>query len=148
LQTAETTRRLGEVDRELIRKVLDSVFAHRAAGDFEAMLAFLDSEVVCFADRTWGYAHYPRRIVGKEALREALRQRHINYVWINSVVHRTLIDGDSAAVHRTTTLSERGSGETFTFDSIGFYRFREGLITEINELPDGGAREVVNNFPF
>jgi hypothetical protein len=50
-------------------------------------------------------------------------------------------------VHRTTTLRERGSGVTCTFDSVAFFRFRDGLIVELSDLPDGCALEVVRNFP-
>jgi ketosteroid isomerase-like protein len=148
LQTLETTRRLSEIDRELIGTLLQAIFVRRAAGDIEGMLALMAPDVVCFPDKTWGYAFYPRRIVGKEAMREALRQRHINYVIVDMEVHRTLIDGDQAVVHRTTTLQERGSGVTFTFDSVAFFRFRDGLITELSDLPDGCALEVVRNFPY
>ena len=147
LQTLETTRRLSEIDRELIGSVVQSIFARRAAGDIEGMLKLMSPDVVCFPDKTWGYAFYPRCIAGKEAMREALRQRHINYVIVDMEVHRTLIDGDQAAVHRTTTLRERGSGVTYTFDSVAFFRFRDGLIIEFSDLPDGCARDVVRNFP-
>ena len=147
MQTLETTRRLCEIDRELIRNTIDTIFACRASGDIEGVLKLMAPDVVCFPDKTWGYAFYPRRIVGKEALREILRQRHINYVFANVQVHRTLIDGDQAAVHRTTTLRERGSGVAFTYDSVAFFRFRDGLIIEYSDLPDGCAFEVVRNYP-
>ena len=147
MQTLETTRRLCEVDRELIGSVLRSLYACRAAGDIDGMLNLLAADVVCFPDRTWGHAYYPRSIAGKEAVREAFLQRHINYVIVEVQVHRTLIDGDQAAVHRTTKLRERGSGVTYTYDSVSFFRFRDGLITELSELPDGSALEAVINFP-
>lgn len=147
LQTLETTRRLSEIDRDLIGSLLQTFFARRAAGDIEGMLNFISPDVVCFPDKSWGYAFYPRRIVGKDAMREAMRQRHINYVLAEMQVHRMLIDGDQAVVHRTTTLRERGSGVAVTFDSVAFFRFRDGLITEISDLPDGCAVEVVRNVP-
>lgn len=147
MQTLETTRRLSEVDRERIGSILKSIFERRAAGDIEGMLMLMAPDIVCFPDQTWGHAYYPRSIVGKDAMREALRQRHINYVIVDMEVHRTLIDADQAAVHRTTTLRERGSGVSFTFASVAFFRFRDGLIIELTDLPDGRALEVVRNFP-
>jgi ketosteroid isomerase-like protein len=147
LQTVETIRRLGEVDRELIKDVLSAIFARRMAGDVDGMLEFFAPDVVCFPESTWGHARYPRRIVGKEAVREALRQRHINYVTLKLVVHRTLIDGDQVAVHRTTRMRERGSDVTYTFDTVSFFRFRDGLVVELCEFPDGSAYDAVVNFP-
>jgi ketosteroid isomerase-like protein len=147
LQTLETTRRLGEVDRELILDLMNKFFARQAAGDIDQMLELVAPDIVCFPNTTWRHAHYPRRIVGKEALREALHQRHINYVLLETVSRRTLIDGDQAVVHRTQTLRERGSGVRHTFDCIDFLRFRDGLITEFCELPDGSAYSAVVHFP-
>ncbi len=147
LQSVEATKRLNELDRDLILNVVKSVFARRAAGDIGGMLEFVAPDIVCFPDSSWGYARFPRRIVGKEAVREAFHQRHINYINVESEVHRLLIDGDQVAVHRTTTICERGSGVTYTFDSVDFFKFRDGLIVEFAELPDGTAHDAVVNFP-
>ena len=117
------------------------------AGDIDGMLVYLAPDIVVFPETTWGYARYSRKIIGKEAVREAFRQRHINYVNLGSTVHRMLIDGDQAVVHRTTTIRERGSDVGYTFDSVDFFRFRDGLIVEFCELPDGSAYNAVVNFP-
>ncbi len=147
MQTVETTKRLSELDREHILNVVKSVFARRSAGDISGMLEFVADDIICFPNSTWGYARFPRRIVGKEAVREAFQQRHINYVNVDSVVHRLLIDADQVALHRTTTIRERGSGVAYTFDSVDFFKFRDGLIVEFAEFPDGNAYEAVVNFP-
>ena len=63
------------------------------------------------------------------------------------IVHRIIIDGDEAAVHRTTTIRERGTGALHTFDCVNFLRFRDGLVSEFQEFPDGSAYEAVINFP-
>jgi ketosteroid isomerase-like protein len=147
LQTLETTRRLGELDRAHILKVLEKFFARRAVGDVEGVLELVAPEIVFFANESWRYG-YPRRIVGKEALREMLRQRHVNYVVLDSIVRRMLIDGHQAAVHSSIALRGRGGGDAHEFDCIEFLSFRDGLILEFDALPDGSAREVVVNFPY
>jgi ketosteroid isomerase-like protein len=147
LQTLETARRLGEVDRELVLDLINRFFLRQTAGDIDGMLELVAPNIVCFPKTTWRHARYPRRIDGKEALREALRQRHINYVLLETVVHRILIDGDQAAVHLTTNMRERGGGAGYAFDSVDFLRFRDGLITEFCALPDGSAYDAVIHFP-
>ena len=147
MQSLETTRRLGEVDRDLIREILKSIYARRMAGDIEGMMNFVAPDIVCFPNTSWGGAHYPRCIKGSEAVREAFWQRHINYVNVAGQIHRILIDGDEAAVHRSCTIRERGSCVTHTFDSVDFFRFRNGLVTEFCEMPDGRAYDAVVNFP-
>jgi ketosteroid isomerase-like protein len=140
-------RQLGEVDRDLILDLINKFFARQSAGDIDGMLELTAADIVCFPHTTWRHARYPRRIVGKEALREAMHQRHINYVFLETEIHRTLIDGDQAAVHRTTTMRERGGGVTYTFDSVDLLRFRHGEIVEFCVLPDGSAYEAVVHFP-
>ena len=147
MQTLETARRLGEVDRALILDLMSRFFIRQATDDIEGMLELVAADIVCFSNTTWRHARYPRQIVGKEALREALRQRHIKYELLETIVHRTLIDGDQASAHRTTTMRERGGGVSYTFDSVDFLRFRDGLITELTVLPDGSAYDVVVHFP-
>jgi ketosteroid isomerase-like protein len=147
VQTLEATRQLNELDRELLVNRLKAIFDRREAGDIDGMLVFASPDIVCFPASTWGHARYPRPIVGKEAVREAFLQRHINYVNMVTTVNRILVDGDQAAVHRTTTIRERGGGKEYTFDCIDFFRFRDGLVTEFQEFPDGSAYEAVVNFP-
>jgi ketosteroid isomerase-like protein len=145
--TLESTNRLSDLDKDLLRERLIAYFASWEAGDIDSMLAFADHDIVCYPTSTWRHASYRRPIVGKEAMREAFRQREINYVQLSSKLHRILVDGEQAAVHRTTTIRERGGGDTFTFDCINFFRFRDGLIVEFQEFPDGSAYEAVINFP-
>ena len=147
LQTLETTRRLGEIDRDLILEVLKSIYARRMAGDIDGMMNLLSPDIVCFPSTSWGGAHYARCIKGKDAVREAFWHRHINYVNVAGQIHRILIDGAEAVVHRSNTIRERGSCVTHTFDSVDFLRFRDGLVTEFCEMPDGRAYDAVVNFP-
>jgi ketosteroid isomerase-like protein len=142
-----TTRLLSEVDRELIAEVLESLFTLYKAGDIDGMVNLLAPDIVCFPNTSWGHARYPRRILGRDAVREAFWQRHIKYITLESTVHRLLIDRESAAVHRTTKIRERGGGDDFMFDAVDFFRFRDGLIVEFCELPDGTAYDAVINFP-
>jgi ketosteroid isomerase-like protein len=147
VQTLEATKRLSDLDKDLLLVRLKTVFARWECGDIEGMLDLATPDVVCYPSSTWRHAHYRMPIRGREAVREAFRQRAINYVRSTSTVHRILVDGDQAAVHRTTTLRERGTGVVHTFDCVNFFRFRDGLISEFQEFPDGSAYEAVINFP-
>ena len=147
MQTLEATKRLSDLDKDLLLARLKMVFARWECGDIKGMLDLATPDVVCYPQSTWRHAHYCRPIRGREAVLEAFHQRAINYDRLSSNVHRILIDGDQAAVHRTTTLRERGSGRTYTFDCVNFFRFRDGLISEFQEFPDGSAYEAVIHFP-
>ena len=147
VQTLEAKRSLADLDKDLLHDRVVAIFAHWEAGNIDRMLDFATDDIVCFPPSTWRHAVYSRRIVGKEAVREALHQRDINYDRMISTVHRIIVDGDEAAVHRTTTIRERGSGALHTFDCVNFLRFRDGLVCEFQEFPDGSAYEAVINFP-
>ena len=147
MQTLEAKQRLNDLDKDLLQHRVISMFAHWESGNIERMLDFATDDIVCYPAGTWRHANYPRRIVGKDAVREALHQREINYSRMTSTVHRIIVDGDEAAVHRTTTIRERGSGALHTFDCVNFLRFRDGLVCEFQEFPDGSAYDAVINFP-
>lgn len=147
VQTLETTKLLSDLDKGLLLERVKSIFGHWDAGDIEGILDFVSEDVVCYPSSTWGYAKYGRPIVGKAAAREALRQRSINYDRTTSKLHRILVDSDEAAVHRTVTIREHGTGATHTFDCVNFFRFRDGLVFEFQEFPDGSAYKAVVHFP-
>ena len=126
---------------------LRQIFERRTAGDIDGMMEFVAPDIVCFPPTSWGRARYPVTLRGREAVREAFKQRHINYVNMSTTLHRVLVDGDQVAVHRTTKIRERGGAVEHTFDCIDFLRFRGGLVVEFQELPDGSAYEAVINFP-
>jgi ketosteroid isomerase-like protein len=147
VQTLEAKRSLADLDKDLLHERVVAIFAHWEAGNIDRMLDFATDDIVWFPPSTWRYAVYSRRIVGKAAVREALRQRDINYDRMISTVHRIIVDGEEAAVHRTTTIRERGSGALHTFDCVNFLRFRDGLVCEFQEFPDGSAYDAVINFP-
>jgi ketosteroid isomerase-like protein len=135
------------LDRAQMRERLKAIFDRREAGDIEGMLEFVAPDIVCFPASTWRHARYPRPILGREAVGEAFRQRHINYVNMATTIHRILVSGDEAVVHRTTEIRERGSGISYAFDCVDLFRFRDGLVVEFQEFPDGSAYDAVINFP-
>ncbi|MDE3175954.1 MAG: nuclear transport factor 2 family protein [Pseudomonadota bacterium] len=146
---ASATAGGGEASgRALIRQRLEEMFALRAAGDIEGLMAYFAEEIVCFPKSDWGHARYPYTLRGKAAVREAFLLRQINYDILPSKIHRVVIDGDEAIVHRTGRLQSRGGGRIVTFDSVDLFRFRRGLLIEFNEFCDGTARPFVVNFPF
>jgi len=122
VQTLEAKQRLNDLDKDLLQHRVISMFAHWESGNIERMLDFATDDIVCYPAGTWRHANYPRRIVGKDAVREALHQREINYSRMTSTVHRII-------------------------DCVNFLRFRDGLVAELQEFPDGSAYEAVINFP-
>jgi ketosteroid isomerase-like protein len=139
--------RSPSLTREQMKARLRTIFDRREAGDIDGMLEFAAPDIVVFPVSTWRHAHYPRPIIGREAVGEAFRQRHINYVNLDTTIRRILVSGDEAVVHRTTSIRERGSQIAYTFDCVDFFRFRDGLVIQFQEFPDGSAYDAVINFP-
>jgi ketosteroid isomerase-like protein len=135
------------LDRTQVEQRLKAFFEREASTDIDGLLELLAPDVVFFPPTTWGYARYPVTLRGAEAVREASGQRRVNYDFLPSIVHRILIDGDQALAYRTRQIRERGGGQLYTFDSVDLFRFRDGLIVEFVEFPDGAGRDLVVNFP-
>jgi uncharacterized protein len=147
MQSSETIERLNRLDRGLMERRVRQVFALRESGDIPAMMRLVAPDLVCFPATSWRYA-VPRAIVGKEAVAEAFRLRNIQYENLGSTIHSLLIDGDRVVVHRTSTIRDRGGSRSITYDAINFFRFRDGLIVEFTELPDGSIKGATNSFPL
>jgi ketosteroid isomerase-like protein len=144
VRSDDLLRRLGDVDRELIERRVHKFCELRADGDIDGLLEYASADVRCFLRGQWSVAVYPRPLVGKEEVAEAYRQINILYENLGSVIHELLIDGDRVAMHRTTTIRNRGAGHIYTFDVIDFMRFRDGLVVEFSEYPDCGARAAMS----
>ena len=134
--------------RALIQQRLEAMFALRAADDIDGLMTYLADDVVCFPPTNWGYSRFPYTLYGKAAVREAFLLRLVNYTFLPTKIHRILIDGDQAIVHRTGRLQSGGGGKVHVYDSVDTFRFRDGLVVEFNEVCDGTARDFVVNFPF
>ena len=135
------------LDRARVAAFVVRMSEHRAAGDIDGMLAHVADDIVCHTPPTWSQSLFPATVRGKAALRQGLLERYIQYIFLPSQVHKVLIDGDRAVVHRTTALRSRGGGEMLNFDVVDFLRFRGGLVSEFTEFPDGGARNRIGGFP-
>ena len=146
--TDETVRKFAQLDRDLLEKRIRGIYETREKGAIDAMVAFGSPDIVCFPHSDWRPRSFPHPIVGKAALAETFRLRNIQYENLGSTIDRILIDGDQAAVFRTTTIRERGASETHTFAAIDFFRFRDGLVVEFSEYTDGVGAEVVRHFPL
>ena len=143
MQSVDFLRKLGEVDREMIEHRVRILCELRADGDIPSMLEYAAPDVRCFLRGHWSLAIYPKPLVGKDEVAEAYRQLNIQYENLGSVIHELLIDGDRVALHRTTTIRNRGAGRIHTFDVINFMRFRDGLVVEFSEYPDYATREAL-----
>ena len=137
-------RKLGEVDRELIERRVRMFCELRADGDLSSMLEYAAADVRCFLRGHWSLAIYPWPLVGKEAVAEAYRQLNIRYENLGSIIHELLIDGDRVALHRSTSIRNRGGGQIHTFDVIDFIRFRDELVVEFSEYCDPAAFAALN----
>ncbi len=139
MQSEEASRKLGQLDRELIERRIRSLLERRAAGDIRGMLEYFADDVVYDVKGSWTLFPYVSRRCGKSALAEMLRALHVNYENLGSEIHEIAIDGDRAAVHRTSALRHRGAGVVFNVGICNFLRFRDGLVVAISEYPDSAA---------
>ena len=145
MQSQELLRDLGALDREMIEHRVRLLIDRRADSDVEGMLDYAAPDIVCRSMGSWRFALFPRPVVGKAAVAETYRMLNIKYENLGSTVHEFLIDGDRVALHRSTTVRNRGTSEVFTFDVVNFVRFRDGLIVEFSEYPDAGAAAAVED---
>jgi ketosteroid isomerase-like protein len=148
MRRGDAREQLDGDDRAHMETTVREIFALREAGDIAGMAQLVSDDIVCFPPTTWGHATFPRTIRGKRAVGEAFHIRNVQYENLGSTIHLLLIDGDRVVVHRTSTIQERGGGRRYTYDAVDFFRFRDGLVVEFSEFPDGSLKDAAVNFPF
>lgn len=139
MQSDDALHRLGAVDREMIEHRLRTIFERRAEGDIPGMLEYAAEDILYSTRGNWTLYPFVQTVRGKEAVRKILATVDVMYENFGSTIHELVIDGDRAALHRTSHLRNRGTGERIAIDVCDFARFRDGLIVEFAEYPDSAA---------
>jgi len=145
MQSDDDLRRLGALDREMIEHRLRAIFERRAEGDVPGMLEYAAEDILYSTRGNWTLYPFVRTVRGKEAVRQILATVDVMYENFGSTIHELVIDGDRAALHRTSHLRNRGTGERISIDVCDFARFRDGLIVEFAEYPDSAALMRIDN---
>jgi ketosteroid isomerase-like protein len=139
VQSDETLRKLGALDRELIERRVHALFEMRAAGDLRGMLEYAAEDIVYNAKGSWAAFPYASPVRGKKLVAEALATIAMQFENMGSVVHELVIDGDRIALRRSVKLRHRGTGKVGEVDIADFFRFRDGLVVEFTEVADSMA---------
>ncbi len=119
---------------DCVRRLIDL----RAAGDVDGLVAYAAPDIV-FRTGIGRAAPFHAEYRGVEACADLVRQVNICYENLGSRLNRLLIEGDRVALHRTTSIRNRGVGRIVDVDMWNFVRFRDGLIVEFAEYPDTEA---------
>lgn len=145
MQSNDALHRLGGLDREMIEHRLRTIFERRAGGDVLGMLEYAAEDIIYRTRGNWTLYPFVRTVQGKEAVRQILAAVDVMYENFGSTIHELVIDGDRAALHRTSHLRNRGTGALISIDVCDFARFRDGLIVEFAEYPDSAALMRLND---
>ncbi|MDE2363042.1 MAG: nuclear transport factor 2 family protein [Hyphomicrobiales bacterium] len=138
MQSDNASRKLAEVDRELIEQRIHALAEMRARGDMAGMLEFAAPDIV-FKGGTWLSYPLNARFEGREACKALSHAVLVAYENLGSTINKLLIDGDRVALHRTARIRNRGTGKTVSVEICNFLRFRDGLVVEFSEYPDTAA---------
>jgi ketosteroid isomerase-like protein len=139
LQSDETLRKLGALDRDLIERRVHALLEMRAAGDLRGMLDHAAEDIVYNVQGNWSAFPYTRPVRGKKLVAEALAMIAMQFENLGSVVHDLVIDGDRIALRRSAKLRHRGTGKVRDVEVADFLRFRDGLVVEFTEVVDSLA---------
>jgi ketosteroid isomerase-like protein len=139
VQSDETLRKLGVLDRELIEKRVRALLEMRTAGDLRAMLDLAAEDIVYNVRGNWAAFPYTRPVHGKKLVADTLAMIAVQFENLGSVVHDFVIDGDRVALRRTAKIRHRGTGKVGEVDIADFVRFRDGLVVEFTEVADSMA---------
>jgi ketosteroid isomerase-like protein len=139
VQSEVTLTKLGALDREMIEHRVRTIFERRAAGDLPGIVEYAAEDILYNVQGEWTIYPFSRPIEGKALLAHALAVIEAMYENLGSAIHELVIDGERVALHRTSRMRNRGTGEVRSVDVCDFLRFRDGLVIEFAEYPDSAA---------
>lgn len=139
MESDGTREKLGVLDREMIEHRIRTIFERRAEGDHAGIVEYLAEDIVYNVQGNWTLYPLSRPLRGKKNVAQAFMMVAAMYENLGSTIHELVIDGERAALHRTSKIRNRGSGATHTIDICDFLRFRNGLVIEFSEYPDSQA---------
>jgi ketosteroid isomerase-like protein len=139
MQSHETLHSLGALDREMIEHRLRTIFERRAEGDLPGIMEYAAEDIVYHVQGSWTLYPFSRPVRGKAAVGQMLAMIDVMFENLGSTIHELVIDGDRAALHRTSHMRNRGAGTVVSIDVCDFVRFRDGLVAEFSEYPDSAA---------
>ena len=131
--------------RETIERHVRTIFERRAAGDVPALIDYVAEDVFDNVQGDWTIYPFSRPVRGKKVFAQALAMVNAMYENLGSTIHELVIDGDRAALHRTSKMRNRGTGGVHSIDVCNFIRFRDGLVIEFSEYPDSTAMARVDD---
>lgn len=73
---------------------------------------------------------------GRDALRENLRRTDIEYEPLDSEILSIIVEGDRTALRWVSGWRHRATGRAYQMDMAHFLRWRNGLVSEMNEFVD------------
>jgi ketosteroid isomerase-like protein len=139
MQSAEDLARLAIVDRELIEMSLQGILDRLRAMDLNGLLTYFADDVAFELIGNWSIFPRSGQHRGKDAWAQALTAIYTNVENLGSEVNDIVIDGDRAAVRRTTRLRNYGTGRVGDVAIVDFLRYRDGLVVEVTEIVDSLA---------
>jgi uncharacterized protein len=123
----------------MIEHRVRTIFERRAAGDVPGLVRYAAEDIFYNVQGGWTIYPFSRPARGKTLFAQALAMVDVMYENLGSTIHEMVIDGERVALHRTSNMRNRGTGETRAIDVCDFLRFRDGLVIEFAEYPDSAA---------
>jgi ketosteroid isomerase-like protein len=145
VQSDETRRKLGELDRELTEQRIRAMARMHAEGDLDGLFAHVAEDVVFDLRGSSVAFPYPKAVRGKEQALRAVAMIAVHFEHLGSVIHDLIIDGEKVAVRRTATVRHRGTGKIGEVEIADFISLRDGLVYELVEIADSEAMAALEN---
>ncbi len=128
----------------MIEHRVRTIFERRAEGDVAGIVEYCAENFVYKVQGDWKIYPFSRSVTGKAAFAQIAAAINVMYENLGSIIHELVIDGERVALHRTSRMRNRGTGETVSVDVCDFLRFRDGLVIEFSEYPDSLAMAKLN----
>jgi ketosteroid isomerase-like protein len=134
--------------RREVETVVEDLFAARVAGDFDSLReAFAEGATFQLAGSS-DESLPAATAKGHPEIMSLLERLVANYVLSNFTILKTLVDGETAAVHWRTTVHDTETDRTFTSELAAFIETENGKVVSFIEFLDTGlAAKILGDIP-
>ena len=122
------------VDRGSLASLIRTLWDLRRRGEMAEIFKRIAPDIVVHSQGIGRLTPFGDPVYGREAVEERFRQLYVKYEILGTELHEIVVDGERAAVRRTSKIRNRGSGRPLSLDIVDFLQFRDGQIVEFREF--------------
>jgi hypothetical protein len=136
MQKFETLGLLSSIDRVLLEERAIGLLECLADHDVDGAMTFLSPKAQVFLGSDRRAMPFFGSYEGKDGLRQALREIHIEYDVLSQDIRDIVVDQDRVVARRTCRMRHRGTAKVMDVDFCDWIQFDGAFVSQLSLMPE------------